>query len=184
MNNQLRRQALAKWYLQKYYDKEYGFGFCAICSLAKFLSELLDIDLLPTTLYKLLKDNNGLDGNLVKWNSIKNFFDVSVHTILWTKDRKVHTELDLIQPPCIVSMDGNRIKKGYQSHFVYLRNWNYELVRNNNNKLPYDIKSTSYVKKIVNGAIFCPINGELLLIPHFGSNLRNSIYSVINIKKV
>ena len=182
MNNQLRRQALAKWYLQKYYDKEYGFGFCAISSLAKFLSELLDIDLLPTALYKLLKDNNGLEGNLVKWNSIKNFFDVSVHTILWTKDRKVHTELDLIQPPCIVSVDGYRITKEYDSHFIYLRNWTYDNYYNN--YIPQGAETTSFVKKIANAEIFCPINGKLFLVSHFGRDLKNSIYSVINIKKV
>lgn len=182
MNNQLRKQALAQWYLQKYYDKEYGFGFCAICSLAKLLSEIKDMDLLPTALYKLLRENNGLEGNFVKWSFVKNFFDVSTRTILWTKYRKKHTDLDLICPPCIISVDAYRQTKEYESHFVYLKNWNYELVRNNNSKLPYDIKSTSYVKKIVNGSIFDPINGELLVVPHYGNDLKNSIYSVINIK--
>ena len=182
MNNQLRKQALAQWYLQKYYDEEYGFGFCAICSLAKLLSEILNMDLLPTALYKLLRENNGLDGNEVIWNSVKNFYNVSTRTILWTKDRKIHTDLDLIEPPCIISVDGNRIKAGYQSHFIYLRNWTYDNYYNH--YVPPGAKTVSFVEKIVNAEVFCPINSELLLIPHFGSSLRDTIYSVINIKKV
>lgn len=178
----MKHKELNKYFLQKWYDKEFGFGACGVCSLSKLLSEMFDIDLLPTALNQLLINNNGYqDENLIKWNSIKNFLDVSVQTILWTKYRKIHTDLNLIHPPCIVSMDGNRIESGYQSHFVYLRNWIYKYEYG---KRPNGAETTPQIKEIVNGHIFCPINGELLIVPHFGLDLKNSIFSVINIRKV
>jgi len=147
-----------KEYLQEKYDKMFDFGTCAICSIALADSEMFDCRTYPDVVYSLLKRWKGINrNNHIIWKRLEWIFSIKSRVFLFSKR---HYDLDTIQTPAIISIDGNKFKDGYQSHFMYLRKIIY-----------HDI-----LKKEILADIFCPIRGNKKL-----KLKQEEIYSIINL---
>jgi len=147
-----------KEYLQEKYDKIFGFGTCAICSIAVADSEMFDCRTYPDVVYSLLKRWKGINRkNHVIWERLTWIFNIKPSAFLF---RKKHFNLNIIIAPAIISIDGIKATEEYDSHFIFLR------------KIIYiDTK-----KNEILADIFCPINGNKKTILK-----KNEIYSIINL---
>jgi len=153
-------------FLQAKYDKEFGFGCCAICSIAIAKTEMSGIRYYPDTVYDILKRGNGLINNQVIWESLKKLLGIKAFPHLFDREIQYHYPLDIIKPPAIITVDGILSTEEYDSHFIYVR----DIIFNKYDRINYEI--------------FCPINGNLLFSPHFGKLEKKNIFSIINLKRV
>lgn len=152
--------------LQEKWDELYGFGTCAICSIAVADSEMYDTRTYPDTVHSLLKRWKGLNGsNGIVWKRLEWIFNILPDAHLYNRETKKHFDLSVVKPPAIITVDGILSTEEYDSHFIYLR------------RLIYD------KQKLVNAEVFCPINGNLLFAPHFGEFIKENVYSIINLRK-
>ena len=150
-------------YLQKKYDKEFGFGTCTLCSIAIADSEMYDCRTYPDVVFSMLKRFNGItENNYVIWNKLNQIFRILPNPFLYDRKKPHHHPLNIIQTPAIISIDGQKLKKGYQSHFLYLR------------KIIY----LDLPKNRIFGDIFCPLRGNIKI-----DLSRNDIYSIVNLSK-
>lgn len=153
-------------FLQAKYDKLYGFGTCAICSIAIAKTEMSSIRYYPDTIYDILKRGGGLtEDNGVIWNKLKPLLGIEAFAYLFNRETQYHYPLDIIKPPAIITVDGILSTEEYDSHFVFLR----DIIFNSCDRINFEI--------------FCPINGNLLFEPHWGKLEKKKIYSIINLKE-
>lgn len=152
---------------------ESGNVWCLICSLALLYSRMFGICITPQTLNELLKMNAGFKSksNLVVWNRLGVkpleliFPDSKVDIKLW--DKKVgHRDVAEIKEPSIISVDGLMTTKEYDSHFLFA----YMKYERNKKKDLY---------------AFDPYLGKYISVLEYYNkgSLKNSVYSIINIKK-
>jgi len=144
---------------------------CLVCAVAEMMIDIRRAPYYPQTIVDLFRANNGFaqdpsDGTytIMKWSAFNDIWkDMYVVPFIWDRHTRIHYDVDIIKVPSIVSVDGNRLIHGYQSHFVYVRNLIYE------------------GDKIVNAEIFDPWHDRtILLVPHYGDTLRESIYTIVN----
>ena len=147
---------------------------CLVCSIAKMMTDIRRVPYYPQTIVDLFRVNNGFDEDpsdgtktIIKWSTFSDIWrDIYVVPLLWDRETKVHYNPSAIRLPSIVSVDGSMLIKGYQSHFAYVQNLIYK------------------GNKIVNAEIFDPWRDRtLLVVPHYGDNLKDAIYSIINFVK-
>jgi len=158
---------------KRFTDKQTGISTsCAVCAIAKAISDMKQLPYFPFNIIDLFDENDGFnldrdnEYTLVKWNTIHKIWkSINIIPYIYQYDG-VYADVSSIVTPSIISVDGNRIVDGYQSHFVYAHN----LIYNDN--------------KVVNIEIFDPWHDKnVLLIPHYGEDINKSIYSVINLTK-
>jgi len=151
-------------YLQKKYDKMFGFGFCAICSIALADSEMFSCRTYPDLLYSLLKRWEGLTkDNCVCWSKLKWILSIKPTAFLYNRKTKKHFDLNKIKTPAIISVDGITATERYDSHFIYLR------------KIIYiDTK-----KNEILADLFCPLRWNIKI-----KLSKNEVYSIINLEKL
>jgi len=148
-----------------------GGNWCAQCSEANLVTEMLHAPFYPTTLNCLRLKSKGFvernseegwEGDEIIWSRINRFLPIKTEAILWNKERG-HVPLSLIKFPAVLSVDGSA-REGYQSHFVYARSGVYE------------------GKKLVNIEIYDPYyDRHFLLYPHYDKGgLIKTVYSIIN----
>ena len=143
-----------------------GNDWCAICSVAYAVSKKFDIEIYPATLNKLLKMHNGYlkCSGVLKWDVLEDIFpDLNIRPHLFDG---VHYEPDIINYFDIVSVDGNRYKEGYQSHFVTIVG---------------PVLDEEY--GMIDFKIFDPYHGdEINLLNRYNKgNIKDSIYSIIGL---
>ena len=141
-------------------------SWCAICSVAYAVSKKFDIEIYPSTLNELLKMHNGFlkSSGVLKWGVLEEIFpDLDIHTHLYNC---VHYDPSMVNYMDIVSVDGERYKKGYQSHFVCVVN---------------PVLNEEY--DIVDFKIFDPYHGDVVNLTnrYNKGNLKDSIYTIINL---
>jgi len=155
-------------------SKKAGNVWCLICSLAMLYSRLFHVAISPQTMNKLLRMHAGFRArsNLVVWerNGIKPletiFPDAKLDINLWNKN-KGHLPEDKIKTPAIISVDGLMTTKEYDSHFLFA------YMKYGLNDKPTIYAFDPYVGKFIN-----------VLDYYNKGSLKDSIYSVINIKKI
>jgi len=156
--------------LPDFIDRKTGTStLCLVCAVAKLMTYLRRAPYFPQTIVDLFNVNGGFnvdpaDGTrtVMRWSAFNEIWkDIYVIPLFWNKS--IHYDLSAIRLPTIVSVDGNRIVSGYQSHFVLIENLIYG------------------GDKIVNAEIFDPWHDRtILLVPHYGDTLRESIYTIVN----
>lgn len=151
-------------YLQSSYDKLFGFGTCAICSIALADSEMYSCRTYPDTVFSLLKRWGGLTkDNEVIWKRLKWILNIKTRAFLYNRKTKKHFDLDTIITPAIISVDGITATERYDSHFIFLR------------KIIYiDVK-----KDEILADLFCPIRGNKKT-----TLKKKETYSIINLEKL
>jgi len=158
---------------KRFIDKETGIPTaCAVCAIAKAISDIKQLPYFPFNIIDLFDEHDGFnldrdnEYTIVKWNTIHKIWkSINIIPYLYQYD-DINADIELVTTPSIISVDGNRIVDGYQSHFVYAHNLIYS------------------GDKVVNIEIFDPwYDRTLLLIPHYGNDIDKTIYSVINLMK-
>ena len=154
-------------------SKNAGNVWCLICSLAMLYSRLFNISISPQTMNMLLRMHSGFRerSNLVVWdrNGVKPletiFPDAKLDIHLWNKNNG-HLSEEKIVTPSIISVDGLMTTREYDSHFLF-----------------------AYMRYGLNGKpniyAFDPYIGKYISVLDYYNkgSLKDSIYSVINIKK-
>jgi len=162
----------------KYWQGLYVLGFtktdwwCAICSLAKLLSDLYGIereDITPLWLNNELKKVKGFaeDSGCIIWERLTKIFPVSLQVYLY--DGK-HWTPRLIKCPSLISVDGIQGTEEYDSHFLYAMDYVFD--EDDRNVIDY--------------MVFDPYYGDVVKLSerYKKGTLKNKIYSIINIDRI
>ena len=149
-------------------------NWCAMCATPLSISNVLDIELYPSALNEYLKQNElkhpgqflaGKDRNEIIWNSLTKLFPfLSLSADLWNGES--YPDIQTIRPYAIVTVDGNQIRPGYQSHFLMFHHWKEDF------------------GKIVNAYCFDPFYGAWNYVkPLYGQDINRIFHSIINIRR-
>ena len=129
---------------------------CAVSSLAMWLCLQRAYTYNPRELNYILKDAVGgfTNGNWVNWPELKYILPGVIFDgrLDWANKPADLTRLEEYYP-CIVYVDYYPNKKGFQQHFVVLKN--------------------------ASGEALDPTNGEINLIPTYGTTLEKALYGAI-----
>lgn len=175
-----RNLVLAFFNQNLYLDRYLGLSkklenvWCAMCAYPFGISQVLDIELYPSTLNEFYTQHErkhpkqylvGKNKNNIVWDKVSEVYpELEVKPFLWDKHK--HYDKSIIEPYAIVSVDGNRIKKGYQSHFLMFHHWKEEF------------------GKITNAYCFDPYYGRWdYVVPHYGRDINKVFHTIINIRK-
>ena len=104
-------------FAKKVFNKK-GGDWCLICSICFLVSMTTGIPLYPKLLNWLLKRHKGFVGGLVIWDVLADVLGININKRLW--DGTNHPDIDSIKTPCIISIDGIKSTKEYDSHFIVL----------------------------------------------------------------
>lgn len=149
-------------------------NWCAMCATPLSVSNVLDIELYPSALNEYLKQNErkqpgkflwGKNKNEIIWNSLSKLFPfLSIDTDLWNGES--YPDIKTIRPYAVVTVDGNQIRHGYQSHFLMFHHWKEEF------------------GKIVNAYCFDPFYGTWNYVnPLYGQDIKKTFHSIINVRR-
>lgn len=154
--------------LPEFTDPKTGAStLCLVCAIAKMMTEIRRAPYFPLTIVDLIRAHDGFavdpsDGTktILRWSVFREIWNMYAIVLRWTGS---HYPLEIIKPPSIISVDGNRLVKGVQFHFV----WVQRLIYNKD--------------KVVNAEIYDPWHDRvLLLVPHYGDNMREAVYTIAN----
>lgn len=133
-----------------------GAEGCAVCSLAMWLCANRAYNYTPRELNAILKDAVGgfVNTNWVNWAELKYILPGVIYEgrLDWANTPADLTKLEAYYP-CIVYVDYYPGRKGFQQHFLLLKN--------------------------AQGEALDPMNGVINVVPTYGESLQKALYGAI-----